>query len=166
MLAVQSTHGRSRAAATVGEIIHQPVQAAEGRGLVAHLSPEAARAKVQSAFGDIRAELERLVRIPSVSAADYDEFSVRQSSSATASWLRRSKFEDVRLLEVEGAHPAVYAAAHGPKGSPKVRLDAHHDVQPPGLEELWKSRPFEPTNATGDCSVAAARMIRPGSPCM
>ncbi len=149
MLAVQSTHGRSRAAATVGEIIHQPVQAAEGRGLVADLSPEAARAKVQSAFGDIRAELERLVRIPSVSAVDYDESSVRQSALATASWLRRSKFEDVRLLEVEGAHPAVYAAAHGPGGSPKVLLYAHHDVQPPGLQELWKSRPFEPTERDG-----------------
>src|ERR1700723_1603439 len=104
MLAAQSAHGRSRAAATVGEIIHQPVQAAEGRGLVADLSPEAARAKVQSAFGDIRAELERLVRIPSVSAPDFNKSSVRHSALATASWLRRSGFEDVRLLEVEGAH--------------------------------------------------------------
>jgi acetylornithine deacetylase/succinyl-diaminopimelate desuccinylase-like protein len=143
MLRAQFTLGRRRPARTLrGIIIHQSVQAAEGRGLVADLGPKAARARVQSAFGDIRAGLERLVRIPSVSANDFDGACVRESAEATASWLARSGFEDSQLLEVEGAHPAVYAAAPGPPGSPTVLLYAHHDVQPPGHEELWQSRPF------------------------
>jgi acetylornithine deacetylase/succinyl-diaminopimelate desuccinylase-like protein len=127
----------------------QAFWAAEGPGLVADLDPKAARAKVQSAFGRIRAELEQLVRIPSVSAAGFDAAHVRQSAEATASWLTRSGFEDVRLLEVEGAHPAVYAAASGPGRSPRVLLYAHHDVQPPGMDELWKSPPFEPAERDG-----------------
>jgi acetylornithine deacetylase/succinyl-diaminopimelate desuccinylase-like protein len=117
--------------------------------LVADLSPEAARARVEAAFGEIRRELETLVRIPSVSTVGFDPTQVHRSAVATASWLSRSGFQDVRLLEVDGAHPAVYGAAAGPEQSPTVLLYAHHDVQPPGLDELWKSRPFVPTERDG-----------------
>jgi acetylornithine deacetylase/succinyl-diaminopimelate desuccinylase-like protein len=117
--------------------------------LVADLSPEGVRARVESAFGGIRKELERLVRVPSISAAGFDAAGVRRSAKVTARWLRRSGFRDVQLLEVEGAHPAVYAAARGPRGAPRVLLYAHHDVQPPGLRELWTSPPFEPTERDG-----------------
>jgi acetylornithine deacetylase/succinyl-diaminopimelate desuccinylase-like protein len=117
--------------------------------LPADLSPEAARATVRSAFYRIRHELERLVRIPSVSAAGFDAQQVRRSARATATWLRRSGFSDVRLLDVRGSHPAVYGAARGPTGSPRVLLYAHHDVQPPGPADLWESPPFEPTERNG-----------------
>jgi cysteinylglycine-S-conjugate dipeptidase len=104
---------------------------------------------VGSMFHHIRNELERLVRIPSVSAAGFDAQHVRRSAGATAAWLRRSGFSDVRLLDVRGAHPAVYGAAPGPTGSARVLLYAHHDVQPPGPESLWESAPFEPTERNG-----------------
>jgi cysteinylglycine-S-conjugate dipeptidase len=113
------------------------------------LSPAAASAAIESAFPLIRSELDRLVRIPSVSAAGFDARHVRRSARATAAWLRRSGFRDARLLETEGSHPAVYGTIRGPSGSPRILLYAHHDVQPPGYAELWESPPFEPTERGG-----------------
>ncbi len=92
----------------------------------------------------IRAELETLVRIPSVSAAGYDPGEVRRSAEQVAELMRSSGLEDVRLLEIEGAHPAVYGSRKGPDGAPTVLLYAHHDVQPPGPAQEWETAPFEP----------------------
>lgn len=113
------------------------------------LSPAAASAAIESDFPLIRSELERLVRIPSVSAAGFDARQVRRSARATAAWLRRAGFRDARLLESEGSHPAVYGTIRGPSGSPRILLYAHHDVQPPGRTDLWESPPFEPTERGG-----------------
>jgi cysteinylglycine-S-conjugate dipeptidase len=113
------------------------------------MSPEAARTAIGDMFGGIRAELEHLVRIPSISAAGFGRKSVRRSAEATAGWLRRSGFRDVRPLSVRGAHPAVYGFAPGPPGSGRVLLYAHHDVQPPGHLSLWTSPPFEPAERDG-----------------
>ncbi len=104
---------------------------------------------VESAFGSIRAELDQLVRIPSVSADESATEKVQESAEATASWLERSGLDGVRLLDkVDGAHPAVFGATKGPAGTPTVLLYAHHDVQP-GPEELWESPPFVPTERGG-----------------
>jgi cysteinylglycine-S-conjugate dipeptidase len=104
---------------------------------------------VVSAFGGIRAELDELVRIPSISADESCAAQVRRSAYATASWLERSGLGGVRLLEVDGSHPAVFGATRAPAGTPTVLLYAHHDVQPPGPNELWTSPPFEPTERAG-----------------
>jgi acetylornithine deacetylase/succinyl-diaminopimelate desuccinylase-like protein len=117
--------------------------------LPGELNPEEVRARVDSAFDGIRAELDQLVRIPSVSADDSAADQVRASAKATASWLERSGLDGVRLLEIDGAHPAVFGATKGPTGTPTILLYAHHDVQPPGPEELWESPPFEPTERNG-----------------
>jgi cysteinylglycine-S-conjugate dipeptidase len=117
--------------------------------LAAELTLEAVRARVEAAFEGIRAELGNLVRIPSVSADESAGGRVREAAEATAGWLERSGLNDVRLLEVDGAHPAVFGATRGPVGAPKILLYAHHDVQPPGPEELWESPPFEPTERKG-----------------
>ena len=85
------------------------------------LSPEAAGAAVEGIFPGVRGDLERLVRIPSVSAAGFDARQVRRSAAATAELLSGSGFDDVRLLDgVPGSHPAVYGVARGPAGSGRI----------------------------------------------
>lgn len=113
------------------------------------VSSEDIRDAIQSQFGGIREDLERLVRIPSVSAEEDSTDEVRRSAVATAAWLEYSGLQEVRLLEVHGAHPAVYGRTPGPPDSPTVLLYAHHDVQPPGDQDLWASPPFEPAERNG-----------------
>ncbi|MEX2406709.1 MAG: M20/M25/M40 family metallo-hydrolase, partial [Actinomycetota bacterium] len=91
-------------------------------------------------------ELSRLVRIPSIAFPDYDGAPVRASAETTAEILEASGFGGVRLIELPDGieHPAVFGEIAGPAGSPTVLLYAHHDVQPEGPLEQWRSPPFEP----------------------
>ena len=104
---------------------------------------------VDSLLPQLRADLETMIRIPSVSAPDYDPAQVRRSAVATADLLRAAGYPDVRLLEHGDAHPAVFAAAPGPEGAPTVLLYAHHDVQPPGEDDGWTADPFTPVERDG-----------------
>lgn len=90
------------------------------------------------------AELERLVRIPSIGHPGYDPAHVRESAEVTAEILRAAGVEDARLLELDGGHPAVVGEIPGPAGAPAALLYAHHDVQPEGPAEEWQTAPFEP----------------------
>src|SRR5262245_5158246 len=90
-------------------------------------------------------DLKRLVRIPSVSARGFDAAEVKRSASAVAALLRERGLENVEMIQVRDSHPYVYGDwLHAP-GKPTVLLYAHHDVQPPGRAEVWKTSPFEPT---------------------
>jgi cysteinylglycine-S-conjugate dipeptidase len=90
-----------------------------------------------------------LVRVPSVSASSYDPGPVRKSAKKVAGLLKDVGASNVQLLEMEGAHPAVFGEVPGPSGSPTVLLYAHHDVQPPGPSEQWETGPFEPFEKDG-----------------
>ncbi|HET6715439.1 MAG TPA: M20/M25/M40 family metallo-hydrolase [Actinomycetota bacterium] len=95
------------------------------------------------------ADLERLVRIPSIGAPGYDPSLVRASAETTVEILRSAGVGDARLLELDGGHPAVYGAIDGPADAPIVLLYAHHDVQPEGPADRWQSPPFDPVVREG-----------------
>ena len=109
------------------------------------LDPASIRAAVRDVMPSVRADLEALVRIPSVSADPGRADDVRRSAEATAELFRGEGFEDVQILSAGGGAPAVVARRPAPEGAPTVLLYAHHDVQPVGRLEDWESSPFEPT---------------------
>jgi len=100
------------------------------------------------------ADLGNLVRIPSVSWPAFDPAFVAQSADAVAELLRGTGvFDRVEVKRAQKAgfpdgelgHPAVLATRAARNGKPTVLLYAHHDVQPPGDEGSWQTKPFEPT---------------------
>jgi acetylornithine deacetylase/succinyl-diaminopimelate desuccinylase-like protein len=114
---------------------------------------ERLRLRIRELFGQVRADLERLVRIPSVSVQSFDQAHVQASADAVAELLRGAGLPEVEQLRVsvdgyQGA-PAVVGRRAAPDGAPTVMLNAHHDVQPPGADCDWQSPPFEPTERDG-----------------
>lgn len=107
---------------------------------------EAALRALEAGFERTLEDLCALARIPGVSAAGFDPAQVERSAEHVAGLLEAAGLHGVELLRVGNAHPAVYGEqlAAGP-GAPTVLVYAHHDVQPPGRPERWKTPPFEPT---------------------
>ncbi|GAB3263231.1 dipeptidase [Kineosporia babensis] len=110
---------------------------------------EVLRTRLAELMPQVRADLERLVRIPSVSADAFDQSTLEHSADAVAELLRGAGIEDVEILRAEGGRPAVVGRRPAPAGAPTVMLYAHHDVQPPGPEQDWESPAFEPTERNG-----------------
>src|SRR3954467_15654095 len=108
-------------------------------------TPDAIRAAVRDVMPSVRADLEALVRIPSVSADPARKAEVRRSAEATADLFRAEGFDDVQILTAGEGAPAVVARKPAPEGAPTVLLYAHHDAQPVGDPADWDSAPFEPT---------------------
>src|SRR3954463_7397209 len=92
-------------------------------------------------------ELGRLVTIPSVGYEGYDPAHVRAGAGAAADILRDAGLADVRLVELDGGHPAVFGQHEGPDGAPTVLLYAHHDVQPAADPDEWAHPPARPRPA-------------------
>jgi cysteinylglycine-S-conjugate dipeptidase len=106
-------------------------------------------AAVRRVLPSVRADLERLVRIPSVSADPAAAPQLQASAAEVAGLLRRAGLPEVEIVTVEGGQPAVLARRPAPPGAPTVLLYAHHDVQPPGARADWDSDPFEPAERAG-----------------
>jgi acetylornithine deacetylase/succinyl-diaminopimelate desuccinylase-like protein len=104
---------------------------------------------VDAVLPEARADLEALVKIPSIWADPAHHDDTRRSAEAVAELARAAGAESVEILTAEGGAPAVVAHWPAPAGAPTVMLYAHHDVQPTGGDDQWTSPPFEPTERDG-----------------
>jgi cysteinylglycine-S-conjugate dipeptidase len=113
------------------------------------MNTDALRKTVADLMPRLRAELERLVRLPSVAFAGFPEEPVKQAGVAVADLMKEAGLPEVRLVDIRDAQPAVYGARPAQPGAPTVLLYAHYDVQPAGEDSAWASPPFEPTERAG-----------------
>ncbi|WP_199729528.1 dipeptidase [Micromonospora sp. M71_S20] len=111
------------------------------------MSESEVRAAVERELPGVRADLERLVRIPGIAFEGFDHSHVERSAEAVAELLRGCGL-DVEIVR-SGGQPAVIGKKAAPPGAPTVLLYAHHDVQPVGDLTLWESDPFEPVERDG-----------------
>jgi acetylornithine deacetylase/succinyl-diaminopimelate desuccinylase-like protein len=102
------------------------------------------RQRVQAVLPGVRANLEELVRIESVSADPARAGEVQRSAEAVRDLFAGEGFS-VRNTSADGGAPAVIARKPAPDGAPTILLYAHHDVQPENDHADWDSPPFEPT---------------------
>ncbi len=96
------------------------------------------------------AELEELLRIPSVSADPACADEVRQAAEWVRDFVRRAGGE----CEVEdwGGRPLVVGeirASRSPLRAPTVLVYGHVDVQPPDPLDRWQTPPFQPAVREG-----------------
>ncbi len=132
----------------------------------------AAIAHADAAFPATVERLKQLVRIPSCSFAGFDPREVVASAHDTCAWLKEAGYPDARVVHLDpgpgkpAVHPYVLARDHraGP-GAPTVLLYAHHDVQPPLREEVWRTPVFEPTERDGRLYARGAADDKAGILC-
>ncbi|MFA7249558.1 MAG: M20/M25/M40 family metallo-hydrolase [Dehalococcoidia bacterium] len=103
---------------------------------------------VERLFPAVRADLEALVRLPSVSA-EGPATAGMQACAARVEALFAAEGLHVRLLQVPGSPPVILAEHRAPAGAPIVLLYAHYDVQPAGDPALWSGAPFDPIERDG-----------------
>ena len=95
-----------------------------------------------------QADLEALVRIPTISADPAHAADVGAAVQAVAALATDAGAADVQVVDAGGL-PALIATWPAPPGAPTVLLYAHLDVQPTGPAADWTTPPFEPTVRDG-----------------
>lgn len=118
------------------------------------LNPEllsAVRERVGAEFASAVGLLGDLVKIQSIAWPSFDPEQLEVSAQRVADELKALKLFDFveirRSLRPDGeaGAPAILARRAGDPSAPHVLLYAHHDVQPPGNPDDWRTPAFELT---------------------
>jgi cysteinylglycine-S-conjugate dipeptidase len=104
------------------------------------------RERIAADAGRIQADLERLVRLPSIAFAGFPREPLTEAAATVSELLRAAGAAAVREVEVPDEPPSIYAEFPG--DGPTVLLYAHYDVQP-APPEGWESDPFAPERRDG-----------------
>ena len=103
---------------------------------------------VDSLMPQLRADLEALVRIPSVSVPGRVDRPLLDAFVLTSRLFAEAGVA-VGRLDLPDTAPVVTGQIPAPPGAPTVLLYSHYDVVPAGDEAQWTSPPFEPTERDG-----------------
>lgn len=120
----------------------------------------ALRDRVRDLMPQVRADLEALTRIPSVSLDAFDQAHVEASAEATAALLRAEGCE-VEIVR-EGGRPAVIGHKPGPPAHAPSRSTPTTTSSPPATTPCGTARPSSPPSAAGGSTGAAPPTTRPG----
>lgn len=112
------------------------------------VSQDAAESIVAGLMPSLKADLDRLVRIPSVSIPGRVDEPLLKAHEMVARLFRDAGVHVTRL-DLPDTAPVVVGHIPAPPGAPTVLLYSHYDVVPAGDETLWDSPPFEPTERNG-----------------
>jgi acetylornithine deacetylase/succinyl-diaminopimelate desuccinylase-like protein len=107
--------------------------------------------RVRSLLPELKADLARLVAIPSVSAPGFPEprQPLLDAHDLVVGLLRGAGVEQIESLELPDTAPVVTGELPAPEGAPTVLLYGHYDVVTAGDESQWDSPPFEATQREG-----------------
>jgi len=107
---------------------------------------------VRSLMPQLKADLARLVAIPSVSAPNYPESTrpaLLEAYEEVVALFRDAGVTILDPLELPDTAPVVIGEIAAPQGAPTVLLYSHYDVVPVGEEAKWQTPPFEATERDG-----------------
>lgn len=115
---------------------------------------DSVKLEIQNSFAELKQQLIQLARIPGIAWEAFDANQLELSAQAVAKLFAETEvFDTVQILRSSAngkpGAPAVVARRAAKNGKPQILLYAHHDVQPPGDAEAWKSKPFEPVEISG-----------------
>ena len=112
------------------------------------MDTERLRGAVEAERDGIRANLERLVSIPSIAFDGFPREPVEEAAELVRDLLADAGAENVELVDVPDDPPSVYAEYGPADGGRTVLLYCHYDVQP-APPEGWTADPFEPVLRDG-----------------
>jgi acetylornithine deacetylase/succinyl-diaminopimelate desuccinylase-like protein len=107
---------------------------------------------VESLMPQLKADLARLVAIPSISAPNYPEEThaqLHEAYDATAELFHDAGVTILDPLLLPETAPVLMGEIPARDGAPTVLLYSHYDVVPVGDETKWDSPPFEATERDG-----------------